>query len=171
MLETETLQNHWIEIISLVVAIGGIGLLVRQLGDVRRTITIQGEQLKAQALGTLYGHYFDYCRALLEKPHLRAHIYNNPRVSAAPIDHVTRAEIETLCELLTGILEEAEVQKPNLPGDTYDNCWRPLLEDMYRDPKAGMAEFYRVHRRWYSESFRSRVDELLEPKSATSETR
>jgi hypothetical protein len=132
MLETETFQNHWVELGSLAIAIVGIGFLIIQLLDVRRAIglqngqlhiqnqqlDIQNEQLKAQALGTLYGHYFDYCRALLEKPYLRAFLYGDIRASVDPVENNVRAEVETLCELLTGIFEQAEVQRRNLPGDT-----------------------------------------------------
>jgi hypothetical protein len=175
MIETETWQNHWIEILTFVVTSAGFTVLLLQLRDVGKTIGIQNgqlkaqdaqlkaqnEQLKAQTLSSLYGHYFYFCRALLEKPYLRAYLYDGMALGAEPEDQHRRAEVLTLCEFLTGLLEQAEVQQRNLPGDNWFNCWEPLMRDMYRHREAEMAKFYHTHSRWYCVDFRNRVDGFL----------
>jgi hypothetical protein len=160
-METETLHNHCVEIFSLIVAGVGIPLVLLQLGDVRRTFAIQSEQLKAQTLSSLYGHYFYYCRLLVEKPYLRAYLYDGGQLSTEPVNQIRRAEVHTVCEFLTGLLEQAEVQQKNLPGDNWRNCWQPLMQEMYKHPKAEMVKFYHAHAHWYSEDFRNRVDGFL----------
>jgi hypothetical protein len=138
-----------------------IEIQIEQLKAQDAQLKARNEQLKAQTLSSLYGHYFDFCRSLLEKPYLRGYLYDGAQLSAEPADQFRRAEVITICEFLTGLLEQAEVQQKNLPGDNWLNCWEPLMRDMYRHRNAEMAKFYHTHSHWYCEDFRNRVDGFL----------
>jgi len=98
-METETLRNHWIEILSL---------------------------------------------------------YEGVQLSPEPVDQFRRGEMLTLCDFLTGLIEQAEVQQRNLPGDNRLNCREPTMKDIYSHRKAEMAKFYHADSHWYCADFRNR---------------
>jgi hypothetical protein len=114
----EHATTPWIEFGQLLVAGIGLPILIWHVIGVHNSI-------KAQTLGCLYDHYFTICRTLLAKPSLRQYLYDGQRLpSTASNDE--RAEIGTICELMTGLLEHAVVQRKNVPRDAWSNCWEPF---------------------------------------------
>jgi hypothetical protein len=148
----------WIELGQLLVAGIGLPVLIWHVNGVHSSI-------KAQTLGCMYDHYFTICRTLLAKPLLRPYLYQGQRLAsdAGPEVH---AEVATVCELMTGLLEHAVVQRKNIPKDAWTNCWEPFLRHMYQDPNSELAEFYRKHRHFYAIDFQALVDKVLRDRAA-----
>jgi hypothetical protein len=158
----ERLADHWIEFGQLVIALGGVGFVIKQLFDVQESLDLQNKNLQAQTLATIYREYFRVCREVVKRPHLRAFLYEGLRLDAAhKADDTLRAEVTTICELMTGVLEQAAVQRKNLPREAWLRCWRPFVREMYRNPASEFAEYYRKHRHFYATCFKAIVDPLL----------
>jgi hypothetical protein len=181
----EPILDHWIEFGQLIVGVVGVAFVVKQLFDVKRSLekqdknlelvnrglelqnknlAVQIETLKAQTLASIYREYFRVCRELLKRPDLRPYLYDGKRLNGAhDADSARRAEVATICELMTGVLEQAAVQRPNLPKDAWTSCWHAFVREMYRDPASEFADYYRQHRHFYATAFHDIVDPLVKP--------
>ena len=160
------LLRHWIDLANLLIAAVGVPALVYHVSGVHETIAVQNKQIKAQTLGTLYAHYFDVCRTLLAKPYLRPYVYDGRRIDETlRVDESRRAEVTIICELMTGLLEQAVVQRNNVPDDAWNNCWKRFLEEMYKDRDGEMARFYRANSHFYTAEFSGIVRALLDSKA------
>lgn len=159
------LSEHVIEFANLLVAVVGLPVLIWHVKGVHKWVEAQTINLKAHTLGDLYDHYFDVCRTLLAKPHLRPYLYDGVLLNGAANNAERRSEVDSICELMTGLLEHAVIQQENFPKDTWSNCWEPFLREMYKRKNSELATFYRTNRHFYSQHFQNIVDSLVRQES------
>lgn len=157
------LAHHWIEIGQVLVAAVGLFFIYRQLREVHEDVEAQGRNIQAQTLGHIYDHYFKVCHLFVARPYLRPYFYDAQ--SLAAFDHTVeaqlrRSEVKAVCELITGLLEHAAIQRPNIPPQSWEDCWLPFLKEMYRKSPA-LEEFYWNHRHFYAADFRHEVETVL----------
>jgi len=164
----EPIAQHWIEFGQLVVA--GAGLVVagaglafvwKQLLDVKTTIELQNKNIQAQTLASIYREYFRACRELVKRPYLRPYLYEGKRFDDPHITDAVRAQVTAMCELMTGVLEQAAVQQNNLPDDAWSGCWAPFVRRMYENQASEFVAYYRANRDVYAVVFQNIVDPLV----------
>ncbi len=81
----------------------------------------------------LYTHYLEVTKLLLQKPQLRPYFYGGKVLDKSVPDQADiRQEIEVMCEVFLSLFEHAVVQKNNLPGDSWQNCWRAYVKSATR---------------------------------------
>lgn len=168
----EHLKARPFEAGNFLVALVGLPVLIWHVRGVHKGIKTQTRNLQAQTLGRLYNHYFTVCRILLRRPHLRGYLYDGVVMKALPVDAKRRSQVDTICEMMTGLLEHSVLQQPNIPEDSWLNCWQPFLREMYKEheQESELVGFYRKNRHFYSTDFQRVVDPLLPPKNASPAT-
>jgi hypothetical protein len=162
----EHLNAHPFEAGNFLVALVGLPVLIWHVRGVHKGIETQTRNIQAQTLGCLYNHYFILCRTLLRRPHLRGYLYDGAVMNAVPVDAKRRSQVDTICEMMTGLLEHAVLQKPNIPKDSWSDCWQPFMKEMYKEKESELAAFYRKNRHFYSTKFQQVVDPIVPPKKA-----
>jgi hypothetical protein len=156
------LAEHVIEFANLLIALVGLPVLIWHVKGVHKWVEAQTVNIHAHTLGHLYDQYFDLCRTLLAKPHLRAYLYDGALLTNGERNSAERrSEVDTVCEMMTGLLEHAVIQQENCPKDTWANCWNPFLKEMYKRRNSELAIFYRTNRHFYSREFQAVVDPLV----------
>jgi hypothetical protein len=153
---------------SFLVGLVGVPVLIWHVRGVHKGIETQTRNIQAQTLGCLYNHYFTLCRTLLRRPHLRGYLYDGVALKADPADDKRRSQVNTVCEMMTGLLEHAVLQRPNIPRDSWSNCWEPYLKEMYKNSDSELAGFFRKNRHFYSTDFQKVVAPLLATKNNVS---
>jgi hypothetical protein len=161
----ERLEERPFEAANMVVAAVGIPVLIWHVRGVHKGIETQTRNIQAQTLGCLYNHYFTLCRTLLRRPHLRGYLYDGVVMATVPAGDKLRSQVDTVCEMMTGLLEHAVLQQPNIPPDSWSNCWQPFLIEMYKK-SSELAGFYSKNRHFYSTDFQKVVDPLLATKNS-----
>jgi hypothetical protein len=146
------------------VGLVGVPVLIWHVRGVHKGIETQTRNIQAQTLGCLYNHYFTLCRTLLRRPHLRGYLYDGIVLKADPADDKRRSQVDTVCEMMTGLLEHAALRRQNIPRDSWSNCWQPFLKEMYKNRDSELAGFFRKNRHFYSTDFQEVVDPLLATK-------
>jgi hypothetical protein len=150
----------WIGLAQLFIGTVGLIVICYQIMEVRDSLKAQIRNIQAQTLSQLYDQYFEICRLFADKPFLRPYFYDSQRFKEGTDKQDQRSEITAVCELITGLLEHAAVQRENVPPQTWERCWLPYLKDMY-DNSAELELFYRSHRHFYTEEFCKNVDAHL----------
>jgi hypothetical protein len=89
-------------------------------------------------------------------------------LKAYPADDKRRSQVNTVCEMMTGLLEHAVLQRPNIPKGSWCDCWQPYLKEMYKNRNSELALFFRKNRHFYSKDFQNVVAPLLATKNNTS---
>jgi hypothetical protein len=153
---------------SFLVGLVGVPVLVWHVRGVHKGIGTQTRNIQAQTLGSLYDHYFTLCRTLLWRPHLRGYLYDGVILKADPADDRRRSQVDTVCEMMTGLLEHAVLQKPNIPEGSWSDCWQPFLKEMYKRSDSELARYFRKNRHFYSTDFQKAVHPLLATETNTS---
>ena len=64
-----------------------------------------------------------------------------------------------MCEAIFGLVEHAVLQKKNLPGDAWRNCWRPYAVERLEQSKA-LEEFFEPNAHWYSRRMQKAVESM-----------
>ena len=62
-----------------------------------------------------------------------------------------------MCELLAGLLEHAALQRKNLPGEFWEECWRNYTYERF-DSSPALREFWRDNPKLYALTFRTVVN-------------
>ena len=153
---------------SFLIGLVGVPVLIWHVSGVHKGLQTQNRNIQAQTLGRLYNHYFTLCRALLRRPHLRGYLYDAVVLKADLADDKLRSQVNTVCEMMTGLLEHAVLQRPNIPAGSWCDCWQPFLEEMYKNNDSELAEFFRKNRHFYSTDFQKVVAPLLATKNNVS---
>jgi hypothetical protein len=99
----------------------------------------------------------------LGKPHLRPYFYlgqSPDRLEDSLEAQLRQSEIAAVCELITGLLEHAVVQRPNIPKHSWEDCWLQFLKEMYKQSPA-LNQFYWENRHFYAVVFRTEVEAVL----------
>ena len=162
------LKERPFEALNFVVGLVGVPVLIWHVKGVHKSIETQTRNIQAQTLGCLYNHYFTLCRTLLRRPHLRGYLYEGSVLKADPADDKRRSQVDTVCEMMTGLLEHAVLQQRNIPEGSWSDCWQPYLKEMYKSSNSELAGFFRKNRHFYSTDFQNVVAPLLATKNKTS---
>ena len=140
----------WTEVAQLGVTILGFLTVIYQMWRV-------GRSTAGNTYASLYGEYMDVCKLFLKTPRLRPYFYNSATVGAdVSADDPLRIEIETMCELMTGLLEHAALQQVNIPGDIWEECWEKYTNERYNDSPA-MRSYWDRNQHLYAKKFRTVV--------------
>jgi hypothetical protein len=141
-----TYDVKWTEVAQLGATALGFLTVIYQMWRV-------GRSTAGNTYASLYGEYMDVCKLFLEKPRLRPYFYNSATVSAdISADDPIRTEIETVCELMTGLLEHAALQKVNIPRHIWKECWEKYTNERYNDSPA-MRSYWERNKHLYAEKF------------------
>jgi hypothetical protein len=137
----------WTDVAQLGVSVIGFGLIIYQIWLLRRSTA-------GSTYASLYGEYSDVCKLFLEKPYLRAYFYNaEPVPTKAQGNEPILQEVETMCELVTGLLEHAALQKKNIPPNIWKECWEKYTYERF-DRSPALAIFWKANKHWYAEDFK-----------------
>jgi hypothetical protein len=110
----------------------------------------------------LYGQYIEVGKLFFSHPELRPYFYapakgDRPKAEEGP----DRQRIATMCELITSLMEHASLQRDNLPGDSWEECWRPYAKARLKESKV-LNDWWEKEKNMYAESFGEVVKEILE---------
>jgi cold shock protein len=115
----------------------------------------------------LYAHYTEICKLFMQYPELRPYFYGRSEVDAKT---VTREQVQEcsdppppkvafMCEAIFGLVEHAILQKRNLPGDAWRNCWGPYAMERLEQSEA-MERFFESNAHWYSHRMRKAMKSI-----------
>jgi hypothetical protein len=145
------------DFLQLIISSGGFIVVVYQILQLKQTM--QGD-----THAKLYEHYLKVNELFLHKTHLRPYFYERKSLEKEtndPQDATLKAEVEMMCEVIAGLLEHAAVQKNNLPGDSWKNCWEAYTcERFSQSPE--LQKFFERNRQWYARLFCDVVDRCQE---------
>jgi hypothetical protein len=109
----------------------------------------------------LYSQYMEMGKLFLRKPHLRPYFYHSAEIDVtAPNSARLKQEVAMMCELITTLLEHAALQRPNLPGESWKECWQAYTCARF-DNSSVLREWWESNKEVYAESFRKIVDARL----------
>lgn len=155
----ETGGVKWTDVAQLVVSLVGFCFVVYQIRQLSKTVA-------GDAYTSLYEQYVEVGKILLDRPHLRPYFYADLQVDAgAPGSANTLAEIEIICELLTGLLEHAALQRHSMPSGIYEQCWQAYTKERYQKSPA-LREFWAGNKTWYAREFHQIVHECINARQA-----
>ena len=140
----------WTDVLQLLITAGGFWLVIVQMKHLRRSTA-------GNTYATLYGEYMDVCKLFLERPKLRTYFYH-PAAGAPdmPDGGEARQEVEAMCELMTGLLEHAALQKMNIPDDIWEQCWKKYTDERFNESPS-MRSYWEQNKDLYAEKFRAVV--------------
>ena len=147
----------WTDVAQLLVTIIGFVFVVLQLGSLRR-------QIEGDTHADLYGQYMEMGKLFLRKPHLRPYFYDSTEinVTAANSGRI-KQEVDMMCELITTLLEHAALQRHNLPGESWADCWRAYTYARF-DSSSVLRQWWRANEEVYAASFRTIVNSRPVPR-------
>ena len=140
----------WNDVAQLAISVVAFPFVVYQIWQLNRSV-------QADTHSNLYDHYLKVIELFFEKPHLRPYFYECKRLTDdanAAGNEKLRREIDVMCETIAGLLEHAAVQKKNLPGDSWENCWKAFTVERFRQSPA-LRQFLAKNGGWYAEAFRT----------------
>jgi hypothetical protein len=123
-----------------------------RLSNKAPTAIYRGQYL-CQSVRRIYGRV----QLFLAKPHLRPCFYASaPGSTDVPSSGPTSDEIETMCELMTGLLEHAALQQMNIPGNIWQECWEEYTNARFNESPA-MRSYWKRCEHLYAGKFRAVV--------------
>jgi hypothetical protein len=148
----------WTDVAQLVATVIGFVFVVFQLRELQRAT--QGD-----THADLYGQYMEMGKLFLRKPHLRPYFYDSAEIDVtAPNSARIKQEVAMMCELITTLLEHAALQRPNLPGESWEECWRAYTYARF-DSSSVLREWWLCNQAVYADSFRKVVNGRPPPKN------
>ena len=97
----------------------------------------------------------------LSHPELRPYFYATPGADRPKAkEEADQQKIAAMCELITSLMEHASLQRENLPGDSWKQCWRPYAKARLRESKK-LREWWEVEKNMYAKSFKKVVECIL----------
>ena len=115
----------------------------------------------------LYAHYTEICKLFMQNPGLRPYFYGRSEDAGKTVtreraqesnDNLT-PKIAFMCEAILGLVEHAVLQKKNLPGDAWRNCWRPYAIERLEQSEA-LEKFFKPNAHWYSNRMRKAMKSM-----------
>ena len=141
----------WTDVAQLLVTVIGFVFVVLQLRSLRRAT-------EGDTHADLYGQYMEMGKLFLRKPHLRPYFYDSAEIDVtAPNGARIKQEVAMMCELITTLLEHAALQRPNLPGESWEECWKAYTYARF-DSSSVLREWWRCNQQVYADSFRKVVN-------------
>ena len=138
--------------LQLLISVVGFWLIWLQVKQLNRGI-------RGETHSRLYDHYLKVTERLAVESKLRPYFYD-PKKELKEDDAGyadLREEIDMMCEIISGLLEHAAVQKENLPKDSWVACWQAYTYERF-EKSVELRKFFRDNRKWYAESFRNVVE-------------
>jgi hypothetical protein len=148
-------------VIQMVAAVIGFLVLAYQVLKLRNN-------LEGATQDRLYAHYTEICKLFMQNPELRPYFYGR---SSKTVDNKLTPKIAFMCEAILGLVEHAVLQKKNLPGDAWRNCWRPYAIERLEQSEA-LEKFFEPNAHWYSNRMRKAMKSMkcdLDQKRALAE--
>ncbi len=132
----------WTDLVTALAAVLGVPFIIYQIREVK--LSIQGETLNG-----LYDHYHDVVNMFLERPYLRPYFYDNkPLANSSDPHHPDLPnQVNTMCELIAGVLERALVQEERLPGSAWKECWEAFIIERLKSPV--LQDYIEEHHHFY----------------------
>jgi hypothetical protein len=116
--------------------------------------------LKAQTLSNVYSEYLKVCQMVVQNPEIRPYLFDGKALDS-DMQSDRRCKVLAACEWLTGILELAVTQKPNLPEHSYEGCWEKFMKAIYSGgPDSAMQTYFDANREIYTKDFADAVDRV-----------
>ena len=100
----------------------------------------------------LYAHYNEVCKLLMTKPHLYPYFYGNKILDITTTDPTypnIREEVEIMAESILGVIEHAAVQRKNMHGYAWRQCWEKFAHERINKSEQ-IKEFYEQNQKWYT---------------------
>jgi hypothetical protein len=122
------------------------------------------EGLQASSASQLYDHYHNVTNVFLGNPKLRPYFYGG--LDDNPED--LRGDIDTMCELMAGVLEHALVLEKSLPKASREECWERWVDERLMKSRM-LRRFITTNSSWYVTKLvdlAKRHDKSIEVKSA-----
>jgi hypothetical protein len=147
-------------VIQMVAAIIGFPVVIYQLVQLHKN-------LQGGTQDRLYAHYTEICKLFMQHPELRPYFYGRSEVDAKTVKREQVQEcsdssppkVAFMCEAIFGLVEHAVLQKRNLPGDAWRNCWRPYTIERLEQSEA-MERFFESNAHWYSHRMRKAMKSI-----------
>lgn len=141
----------WTDSVQAIASVVGFGVIIYQIRQLKRTV-------QSDTHSKLYTHYLEVNKLLLQKPHLRPYFYEGKALDESDFNQLSlRQDIDIMCEVILGLLEHAVLQRDNLPGDSWQNCWMAYVHERY-DKSTELAKFFGSNRKWYAKSLCDLID-------------
>jgi hypothetical protein len=137
-------------VIQMAASVIGFPVLIYQVLKLRNN-------LEGATQDRLYAHYMEICKLFMQNPELRPYFYGRSEDAGKTVaekrakdcnDSLT-PKVAFMCEAILGLVEHAVLQKKNLPGDAWRNCWRPYAIERLKQSEA-LEEFFDPNAHWYS---------------------
>jgi len=144
----------WTDVAQLVATVIGFVFVAVQLRSLRKAT-------EGDTHADLYGQYMELGKLFLRNPHLRPYFYDSAEIDGdAPGNSRIHQEIAIMCELVTSLLEHASLQKCNLPGESWEECWQSYTFERF-DSSSVLREWWRANETLYAATFRKLVNARL----------
>ena len=135
----------WTADVQAIASIVGFVVIIYQIRQLQRAI-------QSDTHNKLYTHYLEVTKLLLQKPQLRPYFYGGKVLDKTVPDQADiRQEIEVMCEVFLSLFEHAVVQKNNLPGDSWQNCWKAYVLERYKNSPV-LVTFFTANQAWYAKT-------------------
>jgi hypothetical protein len=149
----QTSPVPWTSDVQAIASVVGFVVIIYQIRQLKRAV-------QSDTHSKLYSHYLEVTKLWLQKPQLRPYFYEGKTLDeSAPNYQDMRREIDVMCEVILGLLEHAVLQKTNLPGDSWKNCWKAYAEERYTC-SPDLSKFFSVNRNWYAKALRDQFEAL-----------
>jgi hypothetical protein len=149
---------HW-DAIQTIIQFVAFAVLLCQVNEVRKS-------LYSTTHNNLYTHYADTLRWFLEKPHLYQYFRGKRPPSNVKRSPEVEAEVQTLCELTMTLFEHAYLDRENMPGTSWRDCWVAYIRKVYRQSE-DLQHFFEEHRDFYVPDFYAFVRSETDPRSSS----
>jgi hypothetical protein len=106
---------------GVVVAIAGFVFIAYQIRQI-------GQAGRAGAHASIFSHYLEVTRLMLDNPEIRPYLYDGKKLSP---DDPNYAKVLFACEVFGDFYEHVSLQRENLPHQSLE-CWDKAIADRYR---------------------------------------
>ena len=138
---------NWAEAVQAVVAFLGFIILWWQINGLKKAV-------HSETQAKLYDHYTNVVALILERPYLRPYLYKDDPVPGESEEAAKRRrEVETMCEIMAGLLEHGLLQKDNLPTKAWRQCWESFISARVNESQP-LCHFVKRNEQWYVKLFR-----------------
>jgi hypothetical protein len=153
----------WTDVAQLLTTIVGFVFVIAQLFALRN-------QTRGDTHADLYGQYMELGKLFFRKPYLRPYFYESREIDGTtPNSSEIRQEIAMVCELTTTLLEHAALQRHNLPGESWEECWKAYTYARF-DSSSVLRAWWHDNETVYALKFREIVNDWLKSReTATGE--
>jgi hypothetical protein len=147
-------------VVQMVAAVIGFLVLIYQVLKLRNN-------LEGATQDRLYAHYTEICKLFMQNPELQPYFYGRSEDAGKTVTRERAQEcndnlppkVAFMCEAILGLVEHAVLQKKNLPGDAWKNCWRPYAMERLERSEA-LENFFDPNAHWYSRRMRRAMNSM-----------